>query len=407
MIDYRIFTVGEVTAYLQAKLAEDEVLNDLWVSGEISNFYRHNSGHMYFTIKDDRSQLKSIMFHSKNKNMKFEPEDGMKVTAHGYLDIYMPRGEYQFYIDQMEPEGKGALYLAYEQLKNRLEKEGLFDSELKKTIPVLPERIGVITSPTGAAIRDILSVVNRRFGNISVLIFPSLVQGDKASGQIVEGLEFFNREKNVDLIIVSRGGGSIEDLWPFNEEEVARSIYNSVIPVISGVGHETDYTISDFVADLRAPTPSAAAELAISNRLELEKELDNYSVRLNNYIQNLVSNYKDRLSTIAGKRIFTVPEELFSNQLQLLDELNRRLEWSMEKQLNSKKENFKIMGSKLDTLSPLKTLERGYSISQVDEKVITDKNMVDVGDLMVTRILNGRIISRIKDIKEAGDTDGR
>ncbi|MFW6381450.1 MAG: exodeoxyribonuclease VII large subunit, partial [Bacillota bacterium] len=282
-----VFSVSEVTDYIKRLLSRDHSLSDLWIKGEISNFYHHNSGHMYFTIKDRDAQISAVMFKGNNRNLKMDPEEGMEITAHGYVDVYKPRGEYQFYVQEMKPGGKGALYQAFEELKQRLGKEGLFDPEHKQEIPALPGRIGVVTSPDGAAIRDIISVAERRFDNVSLLIVPSLVQGERAAGQIVEGIEYLNsRKEEFDLIIVSRGGGSIEDLWPFNEEEVARTIYRSELPVISGVGHETDFTIVDFVSDLRAPTPSAAAEMAVSSRLELEKELKNLSSRLGRTMDN-------------------------------------------------------------------------------------------------------------------------
>lgn len=404
-MEYKTFTISEITNYIQELLTGDPLLNDLYLTGEISNYHHHSSGHMYFTLKDDSASINAIMFRSNNQHLKFALEDGLKVNAHGYISLYRPRGIYQFYVDKIEPAGKGALYLAFEQLKARLEKEGLFAAEHKKDIPLLPKKIGIVTSPTGAAIRDILSVVRRRFDNVSVLIVPSLVQGEQAADQIVRGIEYLNLRDDIDLIILSRGGGSIEDLWPFNEEKVARAIYNSKIPVISGVGHETDFTIADFVADLRAPTPSAAAELAISSRLELEKNLAGIYTRLCKAVQYKIENYQERVAALARKRIFTNPVELVASQFQRLDDLSRRLQWGMEKTLAKNQERFRILNGKLESLSPLKTLARGYSITTAEGGVIKDISQVEVGDLISTRVKDGVIFSRVEGKKKEGGLD--
>lgn len=404
-MEYKTFTISEITNYIQELLTGDPLLNDLYLTGEISNYHHHSSGHMYFTLKDDSASISAIMFRSNNQHLKFALEDGLKVNAHGYISLYRPRGIYQFYVDKIEPAGKGALYLAFEQLKARLEKEGLFAAEHKKDIPLLPKKIGIVTSPTGAAIRDILSVVRRRFDNVSVLIVPSLVQGEQAADQIVRGIEYLNLRDDIDLIILSRGGGSIEDLWPFNEEKVARAIYNSKIPVISGVGHETDFTIADFVADLRAPTPSAAAELAISSRLELEKNLAGIYTRLCKAVQYKIEKYQERVAALARKRIFTNPVELVASQFQQLDDLSRRLQWGMEKTFAKNQERFRILNGKLESLSPLKTLARGYSITTAEGRVIKDVSQVEVGDLISTRVKDGVIFSRVEGKKKEGGLD--
>lgn len=394
-MEKKIFTVTEITKYLKDILAQDPLVNNIWISGEISNFHHHSSGHMYFTLKDQNSAISAIMFKGYNSQLKFQLEDGLKVIAHGYISIYEPRGTYQFYIDSMEPAGKGALYLAFEQLKEKLEKEGLFDLVHKNKIPLLPKKIGIVTSPTGAAIRDILSVIQRRFPNISLLIVPTLVQGEMASEQLVKGIEYLNSRGDIDLIILSRGGGSIEDLWPFNEENLARAIYNSSVPVISGIGHETDFTIADFVADLRAPTPSAAAELAISSRLELEKRIENSRERLSYAIGNKIREYRKRLEGLMERRVFARPEELFSKEIQQLDDLSRRLEWSMEKELNSRKEEFQFLNGKLESLSPLKTLARGYSISSLQGKIIDSIDEVEIGQEIQIRVKDGQIKGKV------------
>ncbi len=401
-----IYSVSQINSYLEALFSTDDVLQDLWVKGEVSNFYKANSGHLYFTIKDENSQLKTVMFRSRSSKLDFELEDGMEIAVHGYINVYKVRGEYQLYADQIIPEGKGTLYEQFEKLKQKLKEEGLFKDEHKKKIPLIPKKIGIVTSPTGAAIRDMLSVVNRRFKNVSILIVPSLVQGDKAAGQIVEGINYLNSRDDIDLIIVSRGGGSIEDLWSFNEEVVARAIYNSKVPVISGVGHETDFTIADFVADLRAPTPSAAAELAIANREEIETSLDNLTKRLLHNQKARIKNAKDRLNSLSSRRLFQKPEELFVDKMQRLDELTQNLKWNMEKSLNKSREKFNILNSKLDTLSPLKTIKRGYSITYDNNlNPITDINNVDQGQVIKTRVINGQFESEVKKIIEDGGLD--
>ena len=399
-MDDKIYTISELSSYLNNVLTADPILQDLWVRGEVSNFHHHNSGHMYFTLKDNHSCISAIMFRGNNRYLKFELEEGMTVNAHGYVGIYQPRGNYQFYIDQLEPAGKGALYLAFEQLKVKLSQEGLFAVEQKKAIPLLPQKIGVVTSPTGAAIRDILAVARRRFRNVSMLIVPSLVQGEQAAPQIVRGIEYLNQRADIDLIIISRGGGTIEDLWPFNEETVARSIFCSKKPIISGIGHESDYTIADFVADLRAPTPSAAAELAISSRLELEKNLAGIYNRLVNVIQFQLANSRGKLSALASKRVFSNPQELLAAQLQTLDDLSRRLELTMERTINKKREKFIFLNGKLEGLSPLKTLSRGYTITSKTDKIVNSIAVIEKGDLLITRVSDGEILSRVEGKRE-------
>ena len=405
--DKTIFSIQEITRYIKSRLDNDKILKDLWLTGEISNFTHHGSGHMYFSLKDEDSRIKSVMFRGNNRLLDFEPEDGMEVTAHGYVSVYPRRGEYQFYVDRLEREGRGALYRAFEKLKTKLKEEGLFDEEEKKEIPILPGKIGIVTSPSGAAIRDILSVVDRRFEHVSVLIVPSCVQGERAAGELVTGIEYLNKRDDIDLIIVSRGGGSIEDLWAFNKEVVARAVYNSSLPVISGVGHETDFTITDFCADLRAPTPSAAAELAVSSRLELEKNLDTLISRLENGIKNYLNYRRERFLSLVKSRVFRSPMELFSSYVQFLDELKRRLNYGIEGKINKCRDKFNVLSGKLDTLSPLKTLERGYTITESDGNVVSRTGEIKEGDELNTRVTDGRIISRIKEIvnREDGDLD--
>ena len=400
----KIYTVAEITEYLQALIKEDTLLSDFWITGEISNFYHHSSGHMYFTLKDKNSQLKTVMFKGYNSSLDFEPEEGMQVEARGSLDIYAQRGEYQFYAREMEKAGKGKLYEAFEKLKEKLEKEGLFAESDKKEIPLLASKIAVVTSPTGAAIRDILSVMKRRSGDFSVLIVPAHVQGNLAKDEITEALEYLNTRDDIDLIIVSRGGGSIEDLWPFNEEKVARAIYNSKLPVISGVGHETDFTISDFVADLRAPTPSAAAELATANREEILNRLENLSQRLINTTGSKFKELKNRVQSIAERRIFSSPEELFRNYEQELDNLETKLSHQIEKSYNSWENKYQLLYQKLENLSPLKTLDRGYAVLQdKDQNTITSVSEIETGDLINAKLSDGSAELEVKARKKAGD----
>ena len=400
----KIYTVSEITEYLQALIKEDALLSDFWITGEISNFYHHSSGHMYFTLKDKNTQLKTVMFKGYNSSLDFEPEEGMQVEARGNLDIYAQRGEYQFYAREMEKAGKGKLYEAFEKLKAKLEKEGLFEEGRKKEIPLLASKIGIVTSPTGAAIQDILSVMKRRSGDFSVLIVPAHVQGKLAKDEITEGIEYLNTRDDIDLIIVSRGGGSIEDLWPFNEEKVARAIYNSKLPVISGVGHETDFTISDFVADLRAPTPSAAAEVATANREEILNMLYNLGQRLLNSSSSQIKELKNKIKSIEERRIFSSPEELFRNYEQQLDNLQTNLVHQIEKKYNSWENKYQLLYQKLNNLSPLKTLDRGYSILQdEDNKTVKSVSQIELGSTLKGRLSDGTADLEVKAKKKAGD----
>jgi exodeoxyribonuclease VII large subunit len=402
----KIYTVAEITEYLQALIKEDALLSDFWLSGEISNFYHHSSGHMYFTLKDKNSQLKTVMFKGYNSSLDFEPEEGMQVEARGNLDIYAQRGEYQFYAREMEKAGKGKLYEAFEKLKAKLDKEGLFAESRKKEIPLLAKKIGIVTSPTGAAVRDIISVMKRRSGNFSVLIVPAHVQGNLAKDEITAGIEYLNSRQDIDLIIISRGGGSIEDLWPFNEEKVARAIYNSRLPLISGVGHETDFTISDFVADLRAPTPSAAAELATANREEILNRLDNLTQRLFNSSSTKIKEYKNKIQSLAERRIFSSPEEIFRNYEQQLDQIETKLEHQIEKDYNNWENKYQLLYQKLNNLSPLKTLDRGYSILQDEnDKTIKSVDQLKNGDLLNARLSDGLAELEVKASRKVGDTN--
>jgi len=371
----RVYKVAELTKNIRRVLEKD--FSSLWVEGEISNFTLHSSGHMYFSLKDESSVMSAVMFRGSNKDLKFQVKDGMQVVCFGRIGVYEKRGQYQLYVDKMEPKGVGALQLAFEQLKAKLYKEGLFDKERKKPIPFLPTRIGVVTSPTGAAIRDILNVARRRFSNVEIILNPVKVQGTGAKEEIVKAIELFNTMGDIDVMIVGRGGGSIEDLWAFNEEVVARAISRSKIPIISAVGHEIDWTISDFVADMRVPTPSAAAERVFPRKEELMTRIGNALERLKNSLFNNVIQNQQRI------------DELLSN-------LRLRQEFIVK----FKKQNLKTMFGKLEALSPLAVLKRGYSITETldGKKVLKDIKDVNKGERIKTVLSKGQIISEVEDI---------
>ncbi len=354
----RIATVSQINGYIKKIVDANIILNDIWIKGEISNFKLHYSGHMYITLKDEGGVLKAVMFKSAVSGLSFRPEDGMKVLARGRISVYEAGGAYQLYINEMIPDGVGELYIAYEQLKKRLEEEGLFAAEHKKKIPQYPERVGVITAATGAAVRDIINVITRRYPYAEIILYPSLVQGAGAAENICRGLDYFNKTDMADVIIAGRGGGSIEDLWAFNEEAVARAIYASHIPVISAVGHETDFTIADFVADLRAPTPSAAAELAVPSQLELMSRILADRNRISNAMVKRLETERKNLKNIKLKS----PKEDIDDERLKIDNLVKQAEKNFRIKLMSGREQMGNMAAKLDALSPLKVIKRGYAI---------------------------------------------
>lgn len=354
-----IGSVSRVNNYIKRLIDSKSVLNNIWVKGEISNYKRHSSGHIYLTLKDESSVLKAVMFRSAASSLKFEPTDGMMVIAHGRISVYEAGGSYQLYIEDMTRDGIGDLYQEFERLKEQLSNEGLFDEQFKKPIPRFPERIGVATAPTGAAVRDIINVITRRYPMAEIVIYPTLVQGSGAKESIVRAIEFFNIDKSVDTIIVGRGGGSIEDLWAFNEECVARAIFNSKIPIISAVGHETDFTIADFVADFRAPTPSAAAEVSVPSSEELSRLISIYSTRMYTNVKAITDSYRFRLSRLTPRS----PREKIMELYQKVDMRVQTLEGQYKLKINEKKRSLAELSAKLDALSPLKTLSRGYSIA--------------------------------------------
>jgi exodeoxyribonuclease VII large subunit len=394
-------TVSELNRYIKDLVARDVILSGLWVKGEISNFKSHYSGHFYFTLKDEKSVLKCVMFRSNASSVVFVPEDGMKVIIRGYISVFERDGQYQLYAEEMQPDGIGALYIAYEKLKNKLQAEGLFDADKKKKLPYIPRSIGVVTSSTGAVIRDIINVLSRRFYNVNLKLYPVQVQGEQAAGQIAAAIRRFNELDNVDVIIVGRGGGSLEDLWPFNEEIVARSIYDSHIPVISAVGHETDFTICDFVADVRAPTPSAAAELAMPERSVVENRLDGLKMRLRNAINKKTSMERLTLKRLEGSVAFKQPYNRIYQNRMLLDVQKKYMEKALDALKSEYRNRLSLLAARLDTLSPLSSLARGYCIvrSEKDDTLIKSVYSVSPGDRIEVSLTDGKLDCTVDGIK--------
>lgn len=395
------FSVTQLNEYVRMLLDGNAVLSDIWIKGEISNFTNHRTGHMYFSVKDAGASVRVVMFKAHAARLKFEPRDGMKVLLHGRVSAYVPGGQYQFYADLMEADGLGSLYLAFEQCKARLQAEGLFDPARKKQIPRLPGRVGIITSPTGAAIRDIINVTGRRYPQGELLIFPSLVQGEQAAAYLAGGIRYFNRAQNVDVIIIGRGGGSIEDLWAFNDERLAREIAASTIPVISAVGHETDFTICDFVADLRAPTPSAAAELVFPDRLALKAELDARLARIGALTLSGVQARKRQLQTLSASRALRSPATVLAEKQMRVDELWLRLQSAGQQMTERKKQTLGAAVGKLEALSPLAVLQRGYAVAtDRDGGVATSASAFEVGQSMTVRFADGAVNATVQSIEK-------
>ena len=392
---YNPITVTDLNKYIKEKIAGDEMLNNVLVKGEISNYKHHYTGHLYFTLKDENSLIKCIMFKSFASNLKFEPKDGMKVTIFGTVSVFERDGIYQIYCKAMQEDGLGSLYKAYEELKAKLEKEGLFGQSHKKKIPLMPKCIGVLTSNTGAVIRDIINVSTRRNPNVYIKLLPVPVQGAGAAEKIVDAIKTMNEKKLADVIILARGGGSLEDLWPFNEEIVARAIYDSELPVISAVGHETDFTIADFVADLRAPTPSAAAELAVPNISDLILKLEGYNNRYKLALKKKVEFMKLRYEKCMNSRVFKEPLQKINEKYILIDMKVKSIQNSMTAIYNKKKTEMVKHVAKLDGLSPLKTLTRGYSIVQIDGKVISSVSQLKKDDEIDIRLTDGTSRAKI------------
>ena len=391
-------TVSELNKYIKNKVDEDEYLNNVYVKGEISNFKHHYTGHMYFTLKDEKSLIKCVMFKSSTSTLKFIPKDGMKVLIFGTVAVYEAGGVYQIYCKAMQEDGVGDLYQKYEELKNKLEKEGLFRKEYKKNIPLMPKTIGVLTSQTGAVIRDIINVSTRRNPNVNIKLYPIPVQGVGAAEKIVDALKIMNENKLSDVIILARGGGSLEDLWPFNEEIVARAIYESKIPIISAVGHETDFTIADFVADLRAPTPSAAAELAQVDVYEIQKKLLAYQERFKQALRKRLELMRLRYEKAMSSRVFTDPMKQINEKYILVDMKTKEIENNILNKLKESKNKATNIITKLDTLSPLKTLARGYSITEYNGKILKSVKQIKTNDEIEIRLNDGNITAKALEI---------
>ncbi|BCB04684.1 exodeoxyribonuclease VII large subunit [Bacillus sp. KH172YL63] len=442
----RYLTVQALTKYIKRKFDKDPHLSNLFVRGEISNFKRHSSGHMYFTLKDEKARILSVMFSSHNQSMKFMPENGMNVLVRGDISVYESGGQYQIYVKEMQPDGIGELYLAYEQLKDKLEKAGYFDQSRKRPIPKFPKRIAVVTSPTGAAIRDIITTIKRRYPIGEILVFPALVQGDQAAASIADAMGKVNEIGNIDVLIIGRGGGSIEELWGFNEEIVADAIWNSTVPVISAVGHETDFTIADFVADLRAPTPTAAGEMAVPHIDDLLERIMNRKLRLIKSFKTKLQSERNRLNGLTKSYALRNPRYLYQQKIETVDRLTDQLQrnislhvkgnreylnglhqrlqrvhpsqlitlqkervlhsqTSLEKQfkqvLKEKRHRFSSALSTLHALSPLKIMDRGYSLVYKEEgNLIKSSQQIQKGDRLEINVRDGKIHCEVESVEE-------
>ncbi|MBN2370152.1 MAG: exodeoxyribonuclease VII large subunit [Vicinamibacteria bacterium] len=438
----RALTVTQLTQRIQ-ELIELELV-DVWVEGEISNLTIAASGHWYFSLKDEKAQIRAVVWKSAARHMRFRPRDGLMVVARGALRVYPPKGEYQIAVELLEPLGKGSLQEAFEQLKARLEKEGLFEQGRKRALPALPRRIGIVTSPTGAVIRDVLRVLSRRFSNIEALIYPARVQGNEAAGEIVQGLRVLGRIGGLDVIIVTRGGGSLEDLWPFNEEEVARALAACPVPTISAVGHETDFTIADFVADVRAPTPSAAAEMVVQAKADLRDRIQAFDARRDSALRLRMTRLRARVASLTAHRVFEAERGRIRNQAQRIDELGRRAGLALARLLERRRERWRRMLERLDlfrwerqiaarrdrlvqqterlamttrsaidkrrgaltrlagmlsSLSPLSVLDRGYALvwNAARERLVRCPGEVEAGDALRIRVHGGDIRATVSD----------
>lgn len=396
----KLLTVTELTVYIKELFDRDPLLVSLWVRGEISNCRPAASGHLYFTLKDEQCCIRAVMFRSRYMRLPFRPKNGLAVRVRGYVTVFERDGAYQLYVEEMEPDGTGALYLAFEQLKNKLQQEGLFDPRRKKKLPFLPRRIGIVTSPAGAVIQDMLKIINRRWPGLEIVFVPVAVQGETAAGEIARAIAWLNQAGHVDVIIAGRGGGSLEELWAFNTETVARSIFHSRIPVISAVGHETDFTIADFVADVRAPTPSAAAELVVPVKDEVKKHLQAIQERLCRGIAEYLKQRRRQLQNILERPVFRRPaQELCAARQQQIDFLHQRLIQAANKILEQGRNRLAVLAGQLETLSPLATLARGYSICTRPgvPGVIRDAAEVASGEPVQVKLHRGRLLCLVEE----------
>lgn len=398
MIEPKIFTVGQINRYIRNLLENDFILSSLLVKGEISNFKAHSSGHLYFTLKDASGALSCVMFRQDAAGLPFEPENGMQVVVYGHISLYEKTGQYQLYAEFMEPLGIGALQVAFEQLKEKLAAEGLFDGDFKREIPKNPSCIAVITSPTGAAVRDILQIVKRRDPNVKVAIFPTLVQGEQAAADIVRSLKLVNEWGKADVIILGRGGGSMEDLWCFNDENVARAVFASEIPVISAVGHETDFTITDFVADMRAPTPSAAAELATTPLTERREAFHRLELRLERDVSALLTSCRRRMDLLKSRPVMERPLERIYRTMMDVEETQQRLDKEMTNRLMQRAERWQYLTNRLEAASPLAVMSRGYVMAVTSSgKLLTSVKQAEVGDRVTLHLQDGKMETNIQE----------
>lgn len=394
----KIMTVKEVTVYIKDLLSSDKILKNIWIRAEISNFHKHTSGHMYFFVKDEESVLPCAMFRNQNESLEFNPEDGMKVIARGSIDVYVRRGSYQLIVEEMIPEGLGELHLKFIQLRNKLDKEGLFSEKYKKELPKYPEKIGIVTSPVGNAIKDMLRVINQTYPAVDILISPATVQGEEAASTIIEAIDILNRT-DVDVIIVGRGGGSLEDLWAFNEEDVARSIFRSNIPIVTGIGHEKDFTIADMVADYSAPTPTGAAQRIIPSKIDILKNLSAHSERMCQRVMQYVESQRAYLDRTIDRPIFNRPLDRIYQARQQLDDGSHLLEGAFSGCFNIKKQVLGNLGNKLTVLNPSSVLKRGYSITMIGKRIVKNTEGVETEDVLKTILCDGQIESKVKKIR--------
>lgn len=395
-VEPKILTVSQLNFYVKSVLDSDPRLNYVFLCGEISNLTDHyRSGHIYLSLKDNKSVIRAVMFAGNARNLKFKPMEGMKVICRGRVTLYEATGQYQYYIEDMQPDGIGALYQAYEQLKEKLQSKGLFDESHKKPIPYCPKTIGVITSPTGAAVQDIKNILTRRFPSVNIILCPVLVQGDNAAPQLVEAVNKLNEYDLCDTIIIGRGGGSIEDLWAFNDENLAYAIYNSHIPVISAVGHETDFTICDFVSDLRAPTPSAGAELAVPDRNEILQNLDAQRQYLSSLMDKKLIENNNIISEMTTKLLSLSPDDKIAKLYNDLDFLCQKYENNSNRIFQNTTNKIELLATKLESLNPVSTLKRGYSVVTNNDKTVTSVKDVKNGDTLAINVTDGKIISKV------------
>ncbi len=400
MIERQALSVTQVNLYIKELMNCNDILTDIMVKGEISNFKAHSSGHMYMSLKDEGGVMRAVMFRGAASKLNFTPQNGMKIIARGRVSVYERDGQYQLYIDSMQQDGIGDLYVAFEKLKQKLSQEGLFNPEHKQKLPRYPKKIGIVTAPTGAAIRDIINVLSRRFSYSDIVLYPVLVQGENSAESIVKAIEYFNNANNIDVMIVGRGGGSIEDLWSFNEEIVARAIYNSHIPIISAVGHEIDFTIADFVADMRAPTPSAAAEIAVPSQIELKEKFNNVYNRLYSQASRVLERGKLQIRNCTERPAFKNPLLKIGEERIYLDRVYHDLETTVDRIFDEKKQQLKISVSKLDGLSPLGALARGFSVAKDSEnKVIKSVKQVEKNDKIEITVEDGKILASVDETK--------